>query len=197
MGNRFWQDRPVPVTGASGLLGGWLVRKLQEQQADVVWFLRERVPQSGLVRKAVLTSLFQYISGILLSLLVHQIWFRGTIDNWWFLHNDSLGAPFGLDAYDYPQSECLHMVIAKAISVASANCGVVYNTYALLTSPLTTLCALFALRRLNVPYGLAMVARPTITIPPGRHRVQFLCDAHEVNLRAFQIFDYTLEEEPG
>jgi len=46
--NDFWQDRPTLVTGASGLLGGWLVRRLMELRADVVCLVRDWVPQSAL-----------------------------------------------------------------------------------------------------------------------------------------------------
>jgi CDP-glucose 4,6-dehydratase len=43
-----WRDRRVLVTGATGLLGSWLVRDLQERGADVVALVRDRVPQSHL-----------------------------------------------------------------------------------------------------------------------------------------------------
>ena len=46
----FWRDRPTLVTGAAGLLGGWLVRRLLEAEADVVCLVRDWVPQSDLVR---------------------------------------------------------------------------------------------------------------------------------------------------
>jgi CDP-glucose 4,6-dehydratase len=45
----FWQDRPTLVTGATGLLGGWLVRRLLELDADIVCLVRDWVPQSELV----------------------------------------------------------------------------------------------------------------------------------------------------
>ena len=45
----FWQDRPTFVTGATGLLGGWLVRRLLELGADIVCLVRDWVPQSELV----------------------------------------------------------------------------------------------------------------------------------------------------
>jgi CDP-glucose 4,6-dehydratase len=46
----FWQDRPTLVTGATGLIGGWLVRRLINAGADVVCLVRDWVPQSELVR---------------------------------------------------------------------------------------------------------------------------------------------------
>ncbi|HEX5891216.1 MAG TPA: GDP-mannose 4,6-dehydratase [Pyrinomonadaceae bacterium] len=46
----FWRDRPTLVTGATGLVGGWLVRRLLEAQADVVCLVRDWVPQCEFVR---------------------------------------------------------------------------------------------------------------------------------------------------
>jgi CDP-glucose 4,6-dehydratase len=45
----FWRDRPVLVTGATGLLGGWLVSRLTAVGADVVCLVRDWVPQSMLL----------------------------------------------------------------------------------------------------------------------------------------------------
>ncbi|MDX2017231.1 MAG: GDP-mannose 4,6-dehydratase [Planctomycetota bacterium] len=46
----FWQDRPTLVTGGTGLVGAWLVRRLLELGADVVCLVRDWVPASELVR---------------------------------------------------------------------------------------------------------------------------------------------------
>lgn len=43
-----WQDRPVLVTGATGLLGGWLVEDLLRRGALVVCLIRDQVPFSRL-----------------------------------------------------------------------------------------------------------------------------------------------------
>jgi CDP-glucose 4,6-dehydratase len=43
-----WQDKSVFVTGASGFLGGWLVNRLLELDADVVCLMRDWIPQSNL-----------------------------------------------------------------------------------------------------------------------------------------------------
>lgn len=48
--SQFWRDRPTLVTGATGLVGGWLVRGLVEAGASVVCLVRDRVPQSEFVR---------------------------------------------------------------------------------------------------------------------------------------------------
>jgi CDP-glucose 4,6-dehydratase len=46
----FWRDRPTFVTGATGLVGSWLVKRLIQSGADVVCLVRDWVPQSELVR---------------------------------------------------------------------------------------------------------------------------------------------------
>jgi CDP-glucose 4,6-dehydratase len=48
--NNFWDNRPTLVTGATGLLGGWLVKRLLGLGADVVCVIRDSVPQSELIR---------------------------------------------------------------------------------------------------------------------------------------------------
>jgi CDP-glucose 4,6-dehydratase len=50
----FWRDRPVFVTGATGLLGSWLVKHLVRSGADVVCLVRDWVPQSELVLSGLL-----------------------------------------------------------------------------------------------------------------------------------------------
>ena len=45
-----WKNRRVLVTGATGLVGGWLVRDLLAKGADVVALARDWDPQSELIR---------------------------------------------------------------------------------------------------------------------------------------------------
>jgi CDP-glucose 4,6-dehydratase len=56
-----WRDRPVLVTGGTGLLGGWLVGDLLDRGAKVVCLVRDSVPLSrlvldGLDRRAVMVT---------------------------------------------------------------------------------------------------------------------------------------------
>ena len=46
LGNFEWRDRPVLVTGATGLLGSWLVDALLDRSAAVVCTVRDDVPDS-------------------------------------------------------------------------------------------------------------------------------------------------------
>ncbi len=50
----FWRDRPVLVTGCTGLLGTWLTKALVERGAQVVGLMRDWVPRSLLVRNGTL-----------------------------------------------------------------------------------------------------------------------------------------------
>ncbi len=50
----FWLDRPTFVTGGTGLVGSWLVRRLIQAGAEVVCLVRDWVPQSELVRSSLI-----------------------------------------------------------------------------------------------------------------------------------------------
>ena len=52
----FWRDRPTLVTGATGLVGGWVVRRLLRQQADVVCLVRDWVPECDVIRTGLLAQ---------------------------------------------------------------------------------------------------------------------------------------------
>jgi len=52
----FWKNRTTFVTGATGLVGSWLTKKLYEAGADVVCLIRDDVPQSELVRSGLINQ---------------------------------------------------------------------------------------------------------------------------------------------
>lgn len=54
MTTTFWTDRPTLVTGATGLVGGWVVEWLLERGANVVCLVRDHVPHSRLVAEHML-----------------------------------------------------------------------------------------------------------------------------------------------
>lgn len=52
--SKFWLDRPTLVTGGTGLVGAWLVKRLVEAGADVTCLIRDWVPQSELAQNGAL-----------------------------------------------------------------------------------------------------------------------------------------------
>lgn len=53
----FWRDRRTLVTGATGLVGSWLVKRLQEAQTDVVCLIRDWIPECELVHSRAIDKL--------------------------------------------------------------------------------------------------------------------------------------------
>ena len=51
-----WAQRRVFVTGATGIVGSWLVKRLLGAGAHVVVLVRDADPQSELVRSGDITS---------------------------------------------------------------------------------------------------------------------------------------------
>jgi phosphoglycerol transferase len=89
--------------------------------------------------------------------LVWHAWIKGTIENGWYLENDRLGAPHGQENYDFPMADGLHFALLKFLSLFAADWGFVFNAYYLLTFPLTTACALGAMRTLGIRRAVAVV----------------------------------------
>ena len=54
MSASFWLDRPTLVTGGTGLVGSWLIKRLVAAGADVTCLVRDWVPQSEIVRASLL-----------------------------------------------------------------------------------------------------------------------------------------------
>jgi len=71
--SNFWRDRRIFVTGATGLLGGHLVRDLLEYGADLVCLVRDWVPQSELVRAGHLERVIVIRGSVENSTLVERV----------------------------------------------------------------------------------------------------------------------------
>ncbi len=50
----YWKGRTVFVTGATGLMGGWLVKALMREGAEIVALIRDQAPKSMLVREGLI-----------------------------------------------------------------------------------------------------------------------------------------------
>lgn len=78
---RFWDTRPVLVTGATGLLGTSLLRLLTEAGADVVALVRDWVPQSEAVRSGLLERVRVVRGDILDQALLERVMGEYEIDS--------------------------------------------------------------------------------------------------------------------
>jgi phosphoglycerol transferase len=78
-------------------------------------------------------------------------WVKGLIDNRWFMHNHFLGMPGGMDLADFPMADDLHFGFIKLICLATHRFGLALNLYYLCGYLLTTLTALYVLRRFVGP----------------------------------------------
>ena len=48
LNKNYWQNKNVFVTGATGLLGSWLVKRLTDEKANVTILLRDWVTKSNI-----------------------------------------------------------------------------------------------------------------------------------------------------
>jgi hypothetical protein len=125
---------------------------------------------------------------------------KGILDHGWFQHNPSLGAPFGLQLYDFPQgADNLNMLMVKVLGLFSSNPAWVLNAFFLLTFPLTAVSAYLALRALGASTGAAVVCATLFALLPYhfyRAESQVLLSAYySVPLGALLFL--RLWQEPG
>ena len=103
--------------------------------------------------QANLTVPFSYDGDALLSgMLVKSI-----AENGWYLSNPHLGAPGGLDYYDYPFGDTLHFIVLKLFALCSSHYGLILNLFFLFSFPAATLSALFVFRRFGVSASCALL----------------------------------------
>jgi phosphoglycerol transferase len=81
--------------------------------------------------------------------------------------NSSLGAPFGLQLYDFPQGgDNLNLLLIRGLGAFSQNPAWVLNVFFMLTFPLTAGSAYAALRLLRVSVGAALVCAVIFALLP-------------------------------
>jgi hypothetical protein len=93
---------------------------------------------------------------------------KTVIEQGWYEHNDRLGAPFGLDLYDFAAlgGNNLDYTAIKAFGLFSDDYAVVENAYYLLTFVLVAIAALLVLRALGASTLAAGVAAVLYAFAP-------------------------------
>jgi phosphoglycerol transferase len=131
--------------------------------------------------------------------LLYQTLIKSTLEHGWYLHNDRLGLPDGLDLRDFPLADGLHLLLIKVLGWFWPDFGVAFNLFFLLTFPLTTLSALFVCRRLGCAYPVALVASLLFTFLPYhcfRIHHLFLASYYLVPLQMWLAVRLYLQDNP-
>ena len=94
---------------------------------------------------------------------------KGIVDNGWYWKNPTLGAPNGLEMYDFPAVDNSAAIIIALIGLFTNHPFLILNIFYLLTFPLVTISALYVFRRLNVSYPIALFGalRAGLTVVPA------------------------------
>ena len=98
--------------------------------------------------------------------LLHAMFIKGIVDNGWYWQNPRLGAPGGLQMYDFPAVDNSAAVIIALVGLFTKHPFLVLNIFYLLTFPLVTLSALFVFRQLNLSYAVSLFGSLLYTFLP-------------------------------
>lgn len=127
---------------------------------------------------------FNYLGdGVLYLSLV-----KGVLDNGWYLHNNYLGMPAGLDMHDFPLADSGHFLIIKLLLMVYPDPAVAFNGFVLLTFPLTAMTALFVLRSFGVSWAPALTTSLLYTCLP----FHFFRGPHHIFLAAYYLAPLSL-----
>ncbi len=91
---------------------------------------------------------------------------KGMIDNGWYLHNDYIGMPNGLDLHDFPEHDNVLYGLIKVVSLFTHGYAETLNIYFLLGFPLTALIALLVFRHFDFSYSTAILGSLLFTFLP-------------------------------
>src|SRR5262245_8824693 len=110
--------------------------------------------------------------------LFYSMLIKAIITNGWYLRNDSVGAPQGQEMYDFPQPDHFNYLQIKLMGLFTSDFATVLNLFYLMTFPLTTICALYVLRKFNISRGPALLASLLYTftfyhLSRGQHHLMY------------------------
>jgi hypothetical protein len=99
---------------------------------------------------------------------LNLVFIKTVLENAWHFQNPRLGAPDGLELYDYPviNGETLNLLLFRILGLGHGNPALVMNLFFLLTFPLTALTAFMVLRRLPASRGVSLVLAVLFALLP-------------------------------
>jgi phosphoglycerol transferase len=98
----------------------------------------------------------------------NQVFIKGVLENGWYQHNPSLGAPLGQTLYDFPviSGDNLQILLIKALGIFTSDSALVMNLFFLLTFPLAALTAFASARLLGLTRPAAVVLATLFALLP-------------------------------
>ncbi len=95
--------------------------------------------------------------------LAASVMVKGIIDNGWYLYNNYLGTPFGLNWSDYPLVDSFNFLLIKLLTIFSplthyvSGYGLVINLFFILTFCLISLTSFYVCRQLKISFGISLI----------------------------------------
>lgn len=82
---------------------------------------------------------------------------KGLKSSGWYFHNKYLGAPFGLDLYDLPIADSIHLFFLKILVFLFKDSAIAINLYFIALFPLNAIAACFVFRCLKISRLISIV----------------------------------------
>jgi phosphoglycerol transferase len=153
----------------------WLRPQAEDSQAvnltrDGVWALATGA--SAILIAAIILKIWRASVATPWSYSWDAFFYQGTvkaaIHHGWFLHVPELGAPFGLDSYDFPivSSDWLQILLVKFLALFTKDVFTVVNVFLLTGFGLCGLVAFIVMRALHVRRGPAFVSSVLFAVLP-------------------------------
>jgi phosphoglycerol transferase len=118
--------------------------------------------------------------------------YKSIAETGWIFANPSLGAPDGAVWLDRPSSDALHLAIGWLLSFLSREPFLLYNLYYLGGFPLSAIAALAVLKRLRIPFYIALPGALAFAFLPFhllRYHHLFLASYYIVPLALLPFLD--------
>jgi phosphoglycerol transferase len=115
--------------------------------------------------------------------LFYSMFVRTTLDNGSYWQNPAIGAPGGMELYDFPGLDNSVAIQLVVFSLFTHNAMLVLNLFYLLTFPFVTLTSLYVLRQFNVSFVPAVFCSLLYSFLPYhfmRNETHFLFSAYYV-----------------
>ena len=89
--------------------------------------------------------------------LFNLVCIKGLKESGWYFYNKLLGAPFGLELYDLPMADSIHLLLLKILVIIFDNSAIALNLFFIAIFPLNAIAAYFVFRYLKISRSVSIV----------------------------------------